>query len=138
MKTDATREITIIRYKNVPWEYPKHVSTEDISKAGAQKKSMLSDEQITQGEIKMLYLGKIRPGGSSIRHYHEDMTETYTVLEGEITFSIDDAVFILNQYDMIIIPTLCQHQFSNKSENMEAKYLVLGVSTGENGKTIVV
>lgn len=53
------------------------------------------------------------PGTASLRHYHPDVEESYTVLAGRGRLTLNDQVFALGPGDTAAIPVGAIHQIAN-------------------------
>lgn len=57
------------------------------------------------------------PGINKNLHYHKRLTETFTVLEGEFYFNIEDEEYILKSNDSLIVPPMVIHGFRSRVPN---------------------
>ena len=73
--------------------------------------------QISNGRL-AIYRMKIKDenGGAEL-HYHKNMTEIFTVIEGQFTFNLIEEEFILNPGDSISISPLMVHGFKSNHKN---------------------
>jgi quercetin dioxygenase-like cupin family protein len=55
------------------------------------------------------------PGMQTILHQHRVTDETFSVLEGELTMSVDGRVHTLHPGDVAIVPKMTPHAFANLS-----------------------
>lgn len=55
------------------------------------------------------------PGMQTILHRHRVTDETFSVLEGELTMSINDTIHTLHAGDIAIVPKMTPHAFANLS-----------------------
>jgi quercetin dioxygenase-like cupin family protein len=58
----------------------------------------------------------VLPGGGPPPHYHTREEETFYVLEGEITFTVDGQTTIGRQGTFVQIPRMTPHAFRNASD----------------------
>ena len=78
------------------------------------------------------------PAGSSFQlHFHEDMQEVFVLIKGSVEMRCGDAISQMNAGDTIIVQPREQHQMFNIGAHA-AEYLVFGISSGQNGRTVVV
>ena len=126
---------------SIPVSYGRDVgfmaaSHEDASRPGALKKVLFDSSVLPSGKFQMLNWAKIPAGKAFQNHYHEDMSEVFVITSGKAEMIVAEASFILEKGDSIIIPPKTPHRMSALN-NQDVDYLVFGVSSGENGKTIV-
>lgn len=112
-------------------------SHEDKNSPGVLKKILFSKDNITEGNIQMINWSKMPIGQSFNPHYHEDMDEIFIILSGKAKIKVGDEEEVLEKGDSILIPTKEIHVMENLSD-FEIEYLAIGVTKGENGKTVVV
>ena len=55
------------------------------------------------------------PGMQTILHRHRVTDETFSVLEGELTMSVDGSIHTLHPGDIAIVPKMTPHAFANLS-----------------------
>jgi mannose-6-phosphate isomerase-like protein (cupin superfamily) len=78
------------------------------------------------------------PVGSSFRaHYHEDMEETFIMIAGRAKMVVEQQSFALEPGDTLVVSPREVHMMENVGE-LPVEYLVLGISLGQNGNTVVV
>lgn len=71
----------------------------------------------------------VPPGGGPPPHYHTREEETFYVLEGEITFTVDDRTVIGTPGTFVQIPRGTPHAFKNRSA-APARMLIQCVPAG--------
>jgi mannose-6-phosphate isomerase-like protein (cupin superfamily) len=77
------------------------------------------------------------PAGSSFRpHYHEDMQEVFVLLAGQVTMSGQEFSCEMRPGDTVIVDPREVHQMTNSGE-MDAEYLVFGISSQQGGRTVL-
>ena len=78
------------------------------------------------------------PAGSSFRaHYHEDMEETFVILAGVAQMKVGPDQYELGRGDTLVVsPGEIHTMEARGSEDVE--YIVVGISLGKQGRTIVV
>jgi len=69
----------------------------------------------TYGQSTLCELELVANGKGVPLHYHEVFTETFTVLEGELTVEIDRQIKTLKVGDSATIPIKSLHRFYNKT-----------------------
>ena len=124
----------IIRSKNINFIPASH---EDPNDPGVLKKILLEKNDIVNGKIQMINWAKLLPNKEFVAHYHEDMEEIFIILNGRAKFVIDDKVETVGKGDIVVVPIKEVHKMKNETdENIE--YIVMGIATGVDGKTVVV
>lgn len=110
-------------------------SHEDLNDPGVLKKVLFAKDDLIKGQVQMINWARLLPKKSFEKHYHEDMQEVFIILNGKVKMIINEEEDYLEKGDAVLIPVKAAHQMVNKSaENIE--YIALGISTGENGKTV--
>jgi mannose-6-phosphate isomerase-like protein (cupin superfamily) len=71
----------------------------------------------TKGKISVYEALFTKAGENKNLHYHKIVTETFTVLEGEFYFNIEDEEYIFGANDSIVIPPMVVHGFRAKLPN---------------------
>lgn len=112
-------------------------SHEDPTKPGVLKKVLATKDEIIDGKVQMINWAKLPVGTSFRLHYHEDMEETFIMIRGKARMRIADNTFELSKGDTAVVAPRELHEMLNSGEE-DVEYIVIGVSTGENGKTVVV
>lgn len=84
--------------------------------AGGNYRIIISGEQ-TNGEYAVIEMS-VPPGAGPNPHSHADFSETFYVLEGEVTFKSEAGTYIAKQNSFINIPKGgIVHGFKNLSDN---------------------
>ena len=110
---------------------------EDRTDPGVVKKVLLDREAFIRGGPQMLNWALLPAGKSFRRHYHEDMQEVFVLVEGSVRMEVEAEAAVLRAGDAVVVAPGCAHAMHNIGAG-DARYLVLGISRGENGRTIVV
>ena len=80
----------------------------------------------------------ILPEGRSFRaHYHEDMQEVFVIIKGLARITVDKDKAQIGAGDVVVIPRGGIHKMENIGEET-VEYVVVGISEGKRGKTVVV
>ena len=58
----------------------------------------------------------LKPGGSIPIHYHNEFSEYYEVLDGELTIRYNDSIKTLKKGEYILIPIKVNHNYANTSD----------------------
>lgn len=64
-----------------------------------------------------LALITLPPGKQSLKHYHPEAEESYTLLAGNAQLTLDDQVIHLFAGDSVAIPPGCVHQVTNTGDD---------------------
>lgn len=112
-------------------------SHEDQANPGALKKVLFRKDDLVDGRVQMINWAKIPVGKGFNRHFHEDMEEVFIIVSGKAEIEIDGEKEILEREDAVIVPIGKIHSMRNVGDE-EVVYCVVGISTGDDGKTIIV
>lgn len=112
-------------------------SHEDKLNPGVLKKVILRRDDIPKGRIQMINWSRLPKGKSFKPHYHEDLIETFIILNGKARITVSSEEAELGQGDSVIIPAMAVHAMTNISDT-DMEYIAIGVATGEGGKTVTV
>lgn len=111
-------------------------SHEDPKTPGVLKRVIAMRDEFQIGRVQMLNWARL-PSRSSFRlHYHEDMQEVFVLLTGKVRMDVDGHTFVMRPGDTVIVAPREMHQMSNETDQ-DAQYIVFGIASGENGRTIV-
>ena len=124
----------IIRSKDFDFIPASH---EDHKDPGVLKKVLLEKNDIVNGRIQMINWAKLLPNKEFVAHYHEDMEEIFIILNGQAKFIIDDEIETVGKGDIVVVPIKGVHSMKNETDQ-GLEYIVMGVATGKDGKTVVV
>lgn len=78
----------------------------------------------------------LEPGGGIPLHYHNEFSEYYEVLEGELNLTYGKEEKILKKGEYILVPTKVNHRYQNKS-GKQVKFKVV-VQPGNIGFQLLV
>lgn len=119
-------------------ETPKiPASHENASHPGVWNQVLLTKANVQPGQMQMLNWATL-PGSASFQpHYHEDMQEIFLILHGQVQMRVDHQIVELSDGDCVVIQPREVHQMTNLS-SQEAEYIVLGISSGKGGQTVVI
>lgn len=124
----------IIRGANITFIPSAH---EDKNHPGVFKKILLTKSDLVSGNIQMINWSLLPKGSAFRRHFHQDMAEVFILMEGETRITVDDKDFTLGKGDAVIINAHEVHRMENIGKS-DVYYLVIGITQGSKGKTIVV
>lgn len=112
-------------------------SHEDQERPGVLKRVLAKRDDLVDGRVQMINWASL-PAGSSFRaHYHEDMEEVFIILTGRVEMTVNSESHELAPGDAIVIAPREVHTMQNLTDQ-DLEYIVLGISTGEDGQTVVV
>ncbi len=112
-------------------------SHEDPHNPGVLKRVLLDKADLQLGRVQMVNWALMPAGSRFARHYHEDMQEVFVLVAGVVEMTVAAETLSMARGDTVVIDALEAHQMYNPGPD-EAEYLVLGVSAGQGGQTIVV
>lgn len=123
----------IVRFKKLKFIPASH---ENQKSPGVWKKVLLKKEDLLKGGIQMINWSKLPIGKSFQPHCHEDMEEVFILLKGKAEIKVGNEKEVIEKGDTVVIPIRKVHEMENiGNENIE--YLVVGISLGKGGKTVV-
>ncbi|MDG2382634.1 MAG: cupin domain-containing protein [Pirellulaceae bacterium] len=112
-------------------------SHEDPNQPGVMKRVIAVKGQLLRGRVQMINWAQL-PIESSFRpHYHEDMEEIFVLLSGQAEMTVDGQLFSLRPGDTLVVAPSEVHSMTNRGDCL-VEYLVMGISSEANGKTVVV
>ena len=112
-------------------------SHEDLRSPGVYKRVILEKADFIEGRIQMVNWAFLPKGKSFRSHYHEDMQEVFIIIKGHVRIIVDSEQVELCKGDTVVIPVGSVHMMENIGK-VDVEYIVIGVSKGTGGKTIVV
>ena len=112
-------------------------SHEKPESPGVLKKVILQMADFIDGRIKMINWAFLPTGKSFQAHYHEDMQEIFILIKGAARILVDNEQAEIYEGDAIVVPVGSVHSMENVGKN-DVEYIVVGVSKGTGGRTIVV
>lgn len=125
----------LIKAEDRQWERASH---ELEAKVGVWKKVMVKlGDFLAGGKPQMINWAKLPARSSFAKHHHEDMQEIFMLINGKVKMRVNQEVVELSEGDVIMIDPGEDHQMTNLT-NEEVSYVVMGVSLGKGGKTVVV
>ena len=111
-------------------------SHEDPANPGALKKILVEAGEFTGSVVQMVNWARLPCGRSFNAHYHQDMQELFVMMQGRVQLRVDNQQQILEKGDSVLIDAGSVHRMDNIGDE-DAEYLVVGVSAGRGGKTVV-
>ena len=110
---------------------------EDPKSPGVLIKVILKKHDLLAGHLQMINWARMAEGNSFRPHYHEDMEEIFIILKGKARIQIREEEAILAKEEVVVVPMGEVHEMKNIGDE-EAEYIVIGISQGKGGKTVVV
>ncbi|MBW2195813.1 MAG: cupin domain-containing protein [Deltaproteobacteria bacterium] len=112
-------------------------SHEDPKSPGVFKKILLRADDFVQGKIQMVNSALLPTGRAFTPHYHEDMQEVFIIVRGNAKITVDAEEATLRDGDTVVIPVGSVHKMESIGIE-DVEYIVIGISKGTHGKTVVV
>lgn len=122
----------IIKFSSMSFQPASH---EDPNDPGVLKKILLKKEDLLPGDIQMINWAYLPIDKAFQSHYHESMDEVFIIVSGKAKIKIGDDEAELERGDAVIIPEGKTHVMTNTCTE-PVEYIALGVSHGNNGKTV--
>lgn len=124
----------MVRAESQPFVPASH---ERPDRPGVWKRVLATHDQMLQGRVQMINWARLPVGSSFQLHYHEDMEETFILITGEASMRVESQTVELRPGDLVVVSPRERHSMTNTGST-DVEYLVLGVSLGLGGKTVVV
>jgi uncharacterized cupin superfamily protein len=124
----------IIRRSSLPRVPASH---EDPKNPGVLKQVIAKKDDLLAGHVQMVNWATLPAGKSFQSHYHEDMEEIFVLISGTVDVRVDDDYDVLSAGDTLIVSPRSVHTMQNTSDEV-VEYLVVGISSGFSGKTVIV
>ncbi len=124
----------LIRASQQPFVPASH---EDAQRPGVFKRVILQRDEVLAGRVQMINWARLPAGAAFRAHYHEDMEETFVMISGTCTMDVDGKTFALEAGDTLVVAPREVHSMRNTGSS-QVEYLVIGVSLGLGGETVVV
>jgi mannose-6-phosphate isomerase-like protein (cupin superfamily) len=112
-------------------------SHENAENPGVWKKVLLGKEDVIKGHVQMINWALLPMGNAFEPHYHEDMQEVFIIVQGIVSITVGLETEVLTAGDVVTIPVGSAHTMKNTGKE-DAQYVVVGISKGQGGKTVVV
>lgn len=112
-------------------------SHENPSDPGVLKRVLATKHHLSDGRVQMVNWSRLPAGKSFQLHYHEDMQEVFIILNGQVSMTVTNMECELNAGDAILVDPREIHQMTNNSDE-PVNYIVFGISTEQDGKTVIV
>jgi mannose-6-phosphate isomerase-like protein (cupin superfamily) len=112
-------------------------SHENPLSPGVWKKVLAVKDDFQAGHVQMINWARLPVGSRFAAHYHEDMQEMFILVQGVAEMVVDSETITLRRGDAVLIEPHEVHSMRNGAGE-EVEYVVVGVASGKNGRTIVV
>lgn len=112
-------------------------SHEDPRQPGVLKRVIATRDELLAGRVQMMNWARLPVASAFRAHYHEDMEETFIVVQGEAEMRIEQTTVQLKPGDAVIVAPHEVHSMKNIGA-VAVQYVVVGISLGQNGRTVVV
>ena len=124
----------IVRLKELEFVPAGH---EDPKSPGVLIKIILRKNDLLAGHLQMVNWAKLGVGNSFRPHYHEDMEEIFIILKGKARIQIQKEEAELGKEEVVVVPMGQVHEMRNIGDQ-EVEYIVIGISEGKGGRTILI
>ena len=124
----------IIRGRDIQFVPASH---EDAQNPGVLKRVLATKKDLLSGQVQMVNWSRLPVNSGFQAHYHEDMQETFILLNGQVAMTVDGQTHVLNEGDAILIQPREVHEMKNLSDE-DVQYIVFGISTERGGRTVIV
>ena len=124
----------VVRGSQIGFEPASH---EDPNDPGVLKRVLATKDHLLNGQVMMVNWSSLPVGKSFQAHYDEDMQEIFIILNGKVVMVVSEYFVELNRGDAILIDPREVHRMENVCDET-VEYIVFGISTEADGKTIVV
>ena len=112
-------------------------SHENSASPGVWKKVLATHSDFQPGRVQMINWAKLPAGNRFAAHYHEDMQEVFIIIQGQAEMIVNAETLTLGCGDAILIEPREIHVMRSIGRE-DTEYVVVGVSTGVGGRTVVV
>ena len=112
-------------------------SHEDPQNPGVLKRVLATRDELLNGRVQMINWARLPVDSSFRAHYHEDMEETFVLIRGKAAMQIEQNAVTLEPGDAVVVAPREVHSMRNVGPEV-VEYLVVGISLGKNGRTVIV
>lgn len=112
-------------------------SHEDPRNPGVLRRIIATKDDFQAGHVQMLNWARMPARSSFHLHYHEDMQEVFVMIKGEVEMQVGATKMLVRPGDSVLVSPHEPHRMVNHQDEV-AEYIVFGISSGQNGKTVVV
>lgn len=104
---------------------------------GVRKRVMLDSADFIEGRPQMLNWALLPAASRFQPHYHEDMQEVFVITAGRAEITVGAETAQLTAGDVVTVPPGAVHTMRSLG-GAPVDYIVIGISTGRGGRTVVV
>jgi mannose-6-phosphate isomerase-like protein (cupin superfamily) len=79
---------------------------------------------------------RVPPGGTEVKHYHEEAHQFFFVLSGEATLEIEDQKWVLGPRQGISVPPKVPHRLLNETKQ-ELSFIVVSAPKSHGDRVLV-
>lgn len=108
---------------------------EDPKDPGTYKKVLFGRDEFIEGHAQMINWARMPVGKSFNLHYHETLVEIFVMIKGTAEITVNDVTEQIGVGDAVMIDIGEKHSMKNTSDG-DVEYIVFGISTGADGKTV--
>lgn len=108
---------------------------EDPKNPNVIKKILLQKEDLYAGRVQMVNWAQLQPKSTFNPHYHEDMTEVFLIIEGEVSMRVGESEIQVKRGDAVVVEPNEIHTMTNHTDKT-LEYIVFGISQEKGGKTV--
>jgi mannose-1-phosphate guanylyltransferase/mannose-1-phosphate guanylyltransferase/mannose-6-phosphate isomerase len=101
------------------------------------KKILLRGDDFIEGEIQTVNSALLPAGKAFTAHYHTDRQEVFIIIRGNAKITVDAQEATLGEGDAVVIPVGSVHKMENIGTE-DAEFIVIAVSKGTDGRTVIV
>ncbi len=112
-------------------------SHEDPLRPGVLKRVIATRDGLLAGRVQMINWAQLPVASAFRAHYHEDMEETFILVQGQAEMQVEQTTVRLGPGDAVIVAPREVHSMKNIGA-VVVEYVVVGISLGQNGRTVVV
>ena len=112
-------------------------SHENPLNPGVLKRVIATRDDLQFGQVQMVNWARLPKGSSFQLHFHEDMQEVFILLSGQVDMRCGSQTVAMRAGDTVIVDVREAHKMTNTGD-VDAEYLVFGISSGQGGRTVVV
>ena len=112
-------------------------SHEDQENPGVLKNILATKETLVDGKVQMINWALLPKESAFQAHYHEDMQEIFILVTGRAEMTVGQQKCVAGPGDTMIIEPREVHTMRNVGDT-DVEYVVVGISTQQGGKTVVV
>jgi len=122
----------IVRGKDFEFVPATH---EDPKDPGTYKKVLFGRDEFIEGHAQMLNWARMPKGKAFNLHYHETLVEVFVMVKGTAEITVNETTEQIGVGDAVMIDIGEKHSMKNTGDD-DVEYIVFGISTGADGRTV--